>query len=104
MVRCLGEDVAHGASVLLGIVSHCFSEWCDGSDGSDGARGVSGDEPIGWRPFRVLPLYPSPSGELWTERALRSMVLWRMGSTLSTFLGGSTVSEHGRKPRTLSLT
>lgn len=52
----------------------------------------------------MLPLYPSPSGELWTERALRSIVLWSMGSTLSTFLGGSTVSEHGRKPRTLSLT
>lgn len=42
----------------------------------------------------MLPLYPSPSGELWTERALRSIVLWSMGSTLSTFLGGSTVSEH----------
>ena len=74
-----------------------MSRIASASDGSGGARGVSGDEPIGWRPIRVLPLYPSPSGEHWTERALRSMVLWSMGSmrsTLSTLLGGSTVSEH----------
>jgi hypothetical protein len=66
LVRYLGEDVTPGASVLFRVAS--------ASDG-DGARGVSGEEPIGWRPFRVLPLYPSPSGELWTERALRSIVL-----------------------------
>jgi hypothetical protein len=67
LVRYLGEDVTPGASVLFRVAS--------ASDGSDGARGVSDEEPIGWRPFRVLPLYPSPSGELWTERALRSIVL-----------------------------
>lgn len=61
LVRCPSEDVAHGASVLFHVPS--------ASDGSDGARGVPGEEPSGWRPFRVMPLYPSPSGELWAERA-----------------------------------